>query len=87
MIDRFFTIIQTEGNKTALKVLANSIVIVVCCFIVFAYTPTGEIMLNFPELELLIMALLILVGRYSGRTLSDELGFQDNGKLEQKGTE
>lgn len=30
MIDRFFTIIQTEGNKTALTVLANSVAIAAC---------------------------------------------------------
>jgi hypothetical protein len=87
MIDRFFTIIQTEGNKTALTVLANSIAIAVCCFLVFAYTPLGEILLNFPEFELLIIALLILVGRYSGGSLLGALGFRDNGSLEQKSTE
>jgi hypothetical protein len=86
MIDRFFTIIQTEGNKTALTVLANSLAIAVCCFLVFAYTPLGEILLNFPEFELLIIALLILVGRYSGRSLWGVLGFRGNGSLEQKVT-
>ena len=87
MIDRFFTIIQTEGNKTALTVLANSLVIAVCCFLAFAYTPLGDILLNFPESELLIIALLILVGRYSGRSLLSVLGFRSNGSLEQKRTE
>ena len=84
MIDRFFTIIQTEGNRKALTVLANSVAIAIFCFVVFAYTLTGEILLNFPELELLIMALLILVGRYSGRTLLDAICFQNNVSLEQK---
>lgn len=87
MIDRFFTINQTEGNRTALTVLANSVIIAVCCFVVFAYTPMRIALLNFPELELLIMALLILIGRYSGRSLLDALGFHDHGKLEQKETE
>jgi hypothetical protein len=87
MIDRFFTILQTKGNRTALTVLANSVIIAVCCFMVFAYTPMGKVLLNFPELELLIMALLILVGRYSGRSLLDTLGFQNNGNLEQKEVE
>ena len=87
MIDRFFTIIQTEANKTALTVLANSVAIAVCCFLVFAYTPIGEILLNFPEFELLIIALLIFVGRYSGRSVLGVLGFRNNGSFEQKGTE
>jgi hypothetical protein len=87
MIDRFFTIIEAEGNRTALTVLASSIAIAVCCFAVFAYTRTGRILLRFPELELLIIATLILVGRYSGRSLLDALGLRGDGSLEQKGTE
>ncbi|MGD8499938.1 MAG: 7TM domain-containing protein [Phycisphaerales bacterium] len=87
MIDRFFTVMETEGNRTALTILANSIAIAVCCFAVFAYTRMGQLLLRFPELELLIMAILIVVGRYSGRSLLDALGFQGNGSFEQKGTE
>lgn len=78
---------ETEGNRTALTVLANSIAIAVCCFAVFAYTRMGQILLRFPEFELLIMAILILVGRYSGRSLLDTLGFQGNESSEQKRAE
>jgi uncharacterized protein (UPF0333 family) len=87
MIDRFFTIMQTEGNSTALKVLANSIAVAVCCFLVFTYTRMGQFLLRFPEFELLIMALLILIGRYSGQSLLNILGFRGNGNIEQKATE
>ena len=87
MIDRFFTIIGKEGNIKALTVLANSIAIAVCCFGIFAYTQTGQILLRFPEFELLIIAILILVGRYSGRSLLEALGFQGSESSEQKETE
>jgi hypothetical protein len=79
MIERFFTAMEKEGNRTALTILANSIAVAVCCFVVFAYTQTGQVLLNFPELELLIMAALILIGRYSGRTLLGAAGSAQNG--------
>ena len=79
MIERFFAIMEKNGNRRALIVLANSIAVAVCCFMIFVYTQTGHILLRFPELELLIMAALILVGRYSGRSVLAALGAQDNG--------
>jgi hypothetical protein len=87
MIDRFFSMMETEGNTKALTVLANSIAIAIGCFAIFAYTRTGQILVRFPELELLIMAVLILVGRYSGRSLLKALGFQGKESSEDKGTE
>jgi hypothetical protein len=80
MIERFFTAMEKEGNRTALTILANSLVVAACCFVVFAYTQTGQILLRFPELELLIMAAIILVGRYSGRTLLGSAGSAENGQ-------
>lgn len=77
MIERFFTIMEKEGSKRAVTVLGNSIAVAVCCFLIFAYTRTGHIMLRFPELLLVIMAVLILVGRYPGRSLLAALGVQN----------
>jgi hypothetical protein len=79
MIERFFTMMEKEGNKTALTALVNSLATAVCCFVVFAHTRTGQFLLRFPELELLIIAGLILIGRYSGRSILDALGLLGNG--------
>ena len=81
MIERFFTIMEKDGNRRALTVLANSIAVAVSCFLIFAYTQTGRIILRFPELLLLIVAVLILVGRYSGRSVLVALGLQDKEDL------
>ncbi|MHC4431639.1 MAG: 7TM domain-containing protein [Planctomycetota bacterium] len=83
MIERFFTAMEKEGNRTALTILANSIAVAVCCFAVFAYTRTGQVLLNFPELEFLIMAALVLLGRCSGRTLLGGVGSPEDGQLGQ----
>ncbi|KPK44942.1 MAG: hypothetical protein AMJ65_01595 [Phycisphaerae bacterium SG8_4] len=87
MIERFFSIMEKEGNRRALTVLANSIAVAICCFMIFAYTQTGQILVRFPELELLIMAVLILLGRYSGRSLLNAIGLLESGKPEQQDTE
>ncbi len=78
MIERFFTIMEQEGNRTAIKVLANSIAVAVCCFVIFAHTRAGMTFLRYPELELLIIVILLFVGRYSGRTLLEALGLISN---------
>ena len=78
MIESFFKIMEKEGNRTALRILANSIAIAVCCFVIFAYTGAGKILLRYPELELLIIVILLFVGRYSGKSLFEALGFISN---------
>jgi hypothetical protein len=87
MIERFFVIMEKDGNRTALKVLANSIAVAALCFVIFEYTRTGRFLLRFPELQLLIIAVLILIGRYSGPSLLAVLGLQPAPNLEQKETE
>jgi hypothetical protein len=74
MIERFFVIMEKEGNRTALMVLVNSMAVAVCCFMIFAYTQSGLILLRYPELELLIIVILLFIGRYTGRTLFEALG-------------
>lgn len=87
MIERFFVIMEKDGNRTALKVLANSIAVAALCFVIFEYTLTGRFLLRFPELQFLIIAVLILIGRYSGPSLLAALGLQPAPSPEQKETE
>jgi hypothetical protein len=74
MIERFFIVIGKEGSKAAGYALLNSLIVAVCCFGLFAYTPIGAVLLRYPELELLILSGLILIGCYSGPTLVGFLG-------------
>jgi len=74
MIERFFIIIGKEGSKAASYALLNSLIVAVCCFGFFIYTPIGAALLAYPELELLILSGLILIGCYAGPTLVGFLG-------------
>ena len=75
MIERFFIIIGKEGGKAAGYALLNSLIVAICCFGLFAHTSVGSVLLAYPELELLILAGLILIGCYAGPTLAGRLGF------------
>ncbi len=83
MIERFFTIQNKEGMKIAMIVLANSLFIAVVCFIIFAFVPMGPRLLALPELELLIVSGLVLVGSYNGPRLVDLVGISGGVSLEQ----
>lgn len=67
IIDRFFNIIQKEGNRIAFIILANTILVTLCCFLVFAYTPAEKIFLSHPWLELVVLCGLIYFGEQFGK--------------------
>jgi hypothetical protein len=73
MIERFFIILEKENKSEAIRVLINTLVVAVCCFALFSLSPIGPVFLAFPELELLIVVVLILIGHYSGRSLIEIL--------------
>lgn len=75
MIERFFIILGKDGRKAAGYAFLNSVIVAICCFGLFAYTAIGPMLLAYPELELLILAGLILIGCYAGPTLAGRLGF------------
>lgn len=75
MIERFFIILGKDGRKAAGYAFLNSVIVAICCFGLFAYTSIGPTLLSYPELELVILAGLILIGCYAGPTLAGRLGF------------
>ena len=74
MIERFFIILGKEGDPAAGYALINSLIVAVCCFGLFGFTPIGAVLLAYPELELLILSGLILTGCCTGPTLAGLLG-------------
>jgi len=75
MIERFFIALEKEGRRGAVGALINSLVVAFCCFLIFAYTPIGPVLVALPELEFLFVGIFILIGRYSGPVLIEVLGF------------
>lgn len=62
MIDRYFGIVEKEGNLAAMVILCNTILVTLCCFMVFEYTPAQKIFLKNPWLEVAVLCILIYIG-------------------------
>jgi len=77
MIERFNIIAEEDGLLNALKIFATTILVAVCCFLVMKVEWFGRTVLIFPEIQLFNIAILILIGRYSGYRLSEIWRFRD----------
>ena len=62
IIDRFHKITESEGSCSAVIILANTILVTFCCFLVFAYSPAEQIILRNVWLELVVLCGLICLG-------------------------
>jgi len=77
MIERFNIIAEEDGLPNALKIFALTIFVAASCFLVMKVDWFGRTALIFPEVHLLNIAILILIGRYSGYRLSEIWRFRD----------
>jgi hypothetical protein len=77
MIERFSIIVEEDGLPNALKIFATTIFVAVCCFLVMKVEWIGRTALIFPEVQLFNIAILLLIGRYSGYRLSEIWRFRD----------
>ena len=77
MIERCKITAEEDGHLQALRVLAGTLGVAICCFFVLRITGLGRLVLTFPEVQLFIVAALLLVGRYSGYRLTELWRFRD----------
>jgi len=76
-IERFFLTTEEDGLRTALRLLAGTLALAVCCYAVLRWRAVGQMLLAYPEMHLFTAAVLILVGRYSGYRLTELWRFRD----------
>jgi len=77
MIERFNIAAEEDGHPEAFKMFAGTLAVAICCLFVFRIEEIGRLMLTFPEAQLLNVAALLLIGRYSGYRLTELWRFQD----------
>jgi len=77
MIERFNIIAEEDGLPNALKIFVTTILVSVCCFLVMKVEMVGRLALIFPEVQLFNVAILLMIGRYSGYRLSEIWRFRD----------
>ncbi len=75
-IERVSVLWDESGPAAAIKQAVMSLVIASVCYLVISAPPVQHIFFSFPELILVLAALTLLIGRYTGYRLSELLRFR-----------
>ncbi len=75
-IERFFVVVEEHGIKTAFQTALGSAVVSVTTYLIIVWEPLQITFFVYPELMLFVMALQLLVGRYTGYRLSELFRFR-----------
>ncbi|MFA6564843.1 MAG: 7TM domain-containing protein [Verrucomicrobiia bacterium] len=78
-IERFYLTSEEDGTGFAFQLLAGTVVVAFCCYLVLRWAAVGRFLFMFPEAHLFTIAVLILMGRYTGYRLTELLRFRDFG--------
>jgi 7 transmembrane helices usually fused to an inactive transglutaminase/Transglutaminase-like superfamily/Inactive transglutaminase fused to 7 transmembrane helices len=70
-VERFFVIQSEDGTMEALKESLTTALVVSCTYLLFRWHWLREVLFVYPELLLLVVASLLLIGRYSGYRLME----------------
>jgi len=76
-VERFYLTSEEDSPRIALQLLSCTLLVAVCCYSILRWQAVGRMLLVYPELHLITVAVLILLGRYSGYRLSELLRFRD----------
>lgn len=71
IIDRVYSISDEDGVRIALQRLGWTIAVALVCFLLFQWQALGRLLLVYPELHFITLALLLLLGLYNQKKLSD----------------
>jgi hypothetical protein len=76
-VERFFLTSEEDSVRFALQLLAGTVVVGACCYLVLRWQAIGQFLLSFPEVHLFTVAALVLLGRYTGYRLTELWRFRD----------
>ncbi len=74
LVDRFYTVADESGLRTALIRLAWTLVVACVCLGLFVHKQVGEMAVAFPEVHFFTLAAIVALMRFRGVTLLDRLG-------------
>lgn len=75
-IERMSILWEEEGAKEVFIQGSGSLIVAVCAYFVMSNSFVSHIAFNFPELLLVVLAIVIIMGRYSGYRLSELIRFR-----------
>lgn len=76
-IERFYLASEEDSVQFALQLLAGTLLVGLCCYVVLHWAAAGRILFTYPELHLFTIAALVLIGRYTGYRLTELWRFRD----------
>jgi transglutaminase-like putative cysteine protease len=75
LVDRVYTVADEAGVEIALIRLAWTTLIGICCYVIFQQAALGHLLLAYPELHFITLALALLLGGYTGKKLNAHATF------------
>ncbi|MFD0963997.1 7TM domain-containing protein [Pseudofulvibacter geojedonensis] len=76
MAERFSRAIIEEGHKNALKTMLQTLVVTSFCYLVFSSVIIKTVLLIFPEIILIILAVNLMLGKWIGLRLTEYRRFK-----------
>lgn len=76
-IERFYVSTEEDGLSSSVQVLLGTLLVGVCCYFVLNGQRVGRVLLEYPELHFFSLAVLVLLGRYTGYRLTELWRFRD----------
>lgn len=70
-IERMSILWEEEGGREVLVQGAGSLFVAICAYLLMDTPLAGHLTFNFPELLLVILGLILLMGQYTGYKLSE----------------
>jgi hypothetical protein len=79
-IERFFINMEEDGFRNAVQRFILTLAVACWCYIILRWDTVGRFLLAYPESHLVTIAVLILIGRYTGYRLTELWRFRDLGR-------
>jgi len=76
-IERFYVTSEEDGFRFAVQLLLNTVVVGFFCYLVLRWEEVGQLLLAYPEVHFFTVAILIVLGRYTGYRLTELWRFRD----------
>lgn len=76
-VERFFLTTEEDGVRFALQLLSGTLVVAACCYLVLRWSSVGKLLLTYPEVHLITVAVFVVLGRYAGYRLAELWRFRD----------
>ena len=76
-IERLYLSNVEEGSFTAFQLMLGTVFVSFCCYLTLSWKTVGTIILHYPESHFFTLALLVMLGRYTGYRLTELYRFRD----------